>query len=968
MDNDEIKNEEGLPENNNGKNDSKENETVASNDSITENTDNNIEDAEIIATAAGGSGNGDSGNDDDENNGEGLYGPHMGGDGNGFGSFVSGRNYINIEEDMKASYIDYAMSVIIGRALPDVRDGLKPVHRRVLYAMYDQGITSHRAYVKSARTVGEVLGKYHPHGDTAVYDTLVRMAQDFSLRYPLIDGQGNFGSVDGDSPAAMRYTEARLATLSDEMLRDLDKDTIDWMPNFDGSLNEPVVLPSKFPNLLVNGSSGIAVGMATNMPSHNLSEVIDGMVAYIDNPEMTLEEIMNYIPGPDFATGGIIMGKQGILEAYQTGRGSITVRAVVKTEDMGKGRERIVVTELPYQVNKAKLVVSIADLMKDKRIDGITDLRDESSREGMRVCIELRKGVNTDVILNQLYKHTQMQTTFGVINLVLDDNRPKVYGLKDLMRCYVEHCIVVITRRTQFELRKAEERAHILEGLTIALDNLDDVIKIIRESESPETAKTNLMESFALSDKQAQAILDMRLQRLTGLERDKIEAEYHETLALIEKLKGILASDAKIREIIKSELVEIKEKYGDIRRTQITESSAEKLNIEDLMQEEDIIITLTKNGYVKRMSPNVFRQIGRGSKGSNVMGVKDEDVVEHMFLANTHSYLLVFTSIGKVHWIKGYQIPEGGRQASGRAIVNLLQFAEGENLTAIMPVRNFDDKRKLFMVTRKGIAKMVMLSDFSRPTTKGIIAIKLDDGDELIAVKPIHGGEQVVLATRKGYAIRFPESEIRVMGRAARGVKAITFRSKDDEVVGMEAFTKASEDSVTADAQVTENGEVITIDDNNQEVVAEVAKEETVPETLLDVEQVEEIEDDGAEEGDVADIPEDNSKYEGTLLTVSSLGFGKKTDINSYRVTHRGGKGVINLKIVDKTGEVLAIKRMFSGDELMVVTTNGKVVRLSSDSIRNTGRAASGVKLITLDNDDRLISVVRIPSKEEKVD
>ncbi|HNX75948.1 MAG TPA: DNA gyrase subunit A [Candidatus Rifleibacterium sp.] len=871
-----------------------------------------------------------------------------------------GIKHINIEDDMKTSYLDYAMSVIVGRALPDVRDGLKPVHRRVLYAMFDQGITSKKPFVKSARTVGEVLGKYHPHGDSAVYDTLVRMAQDFSLRYPLINGHGNFGSIDGDEAAAMRYTEARLHALAEELLKDIEMETVEWMPNFDGSLEEPIVLPSKFPNLLVNGSSGIAVGMATNMPSHNLSEIIDGLVHLINDPEVTIDELMQHIPGPDFPTGGIIMGTDGIESAFKTGRGSIMVRSVVEIEDFSKGRDRIVVKELPYQVNKARLVKSIADLIKDKKIDGITDLRDESSREGMRVCIELRKGVNTDVILNQLYKHTQMQSSFGVINLVLVDNRPLVLNLKQMMEYYISHCREVIRRRTIFQLRKAEEKAHILEGLTIALDNLDAVIALIKSAKDPIEAKQGLMDTFMLSDRQSQAILEMRLQRLTGLERDKIIAEYHETLALIQKLKGILESDEKVREIIREELADIKARFGDARRTQITRSLAEKLNVEDLMQEEDIIITLTKNGYVKRMSPTVFRQISRGSKGSNVMGVKDEDVVEHMFLATTHSYLLVFTSIGKVHWIKGYQIPEGGRQASGRAMVNLLQFEEHEALTAIMPIKKFDDIRRVFMVTRKGVSKMVMLSAFARPMARGIIALKLDDGDELIAVKTIQGGEQVVIATRNGYAIRFPESEVRVMGRAARGVKAITFREKNDEVIGMEVFSRQNDNGELHVAVVPSENSGLTV-----AAEAEVGDEEA-PGAFVDEVIEEEVIDEIADDENA--LPEDTGSYQGRLLTVSALGFGKKTDIKNYRVTHRGGKGVINLKIMEKTGEVLAIKRMFEGDELMVVTTNGKVVRLSADSIRNTGRAASGVKLITLDSDDRLISVVRIPSQEELAD
>lgn len=875
-----------------------------------------------------------------------------------------GIKYINIEDDMKESYIDYAMSVIVGRALPDVRDGLKPVHRRILYAMFDQSITSKRPFVKSARTVGEVLGKYHPHGDSAVYDTLVRMAQDFSLRYPLIDGHGNFGSVDGDEAAAMRYTEARLKALAEELLKDLEMETVDWMPNFDGSLNEPIVLPSKFPNLLVNGSSGIAVGMATNMPSHNLTEVVTGLIALIKDPEITIDGLMEHIPGPDFPTGGIIMGTDGIESAFKTGRGSIVVRSVVEIEDYGKGRDRIVVKELPYQVNKARLVKSIADLIKDKKVDGIIDLRDESSREGMRVCIELRKGVNTDVILNQLYKHTQMQSSFGVINLVLVDNRPLVLNLKQMMEYYIDHCRVVIRRRTVFQLRKAEEKAHILEGLSIALDNLDAVIKLIKEAKDPNDAKQGLMDTFMLSERQSQAILEMRLQRLTGLERDKIIAEYHETLALIQRLKGILESDEKVREIIIEELLEIKERFGDVRRSVITRLSAERLDIEDLMQEEDIIITMTKNGYVKRMSPSVFRQISRGSKGSNVMGVKEDDVVEHMFLATTHSFLLVFTSIGKVHWIKGYQIPEGGRQAGGRAMVNLLQLEEGETLTAILPIRKFDSERRLFMVTRRGICKMTILSAFARPMARGIIALRLDEGDELISVKPIHGGEQVVIATRNGYAIRFGENEVRVMGRAARGVKAINFRDPSDEIIGMEVFSKQNDDGESMVGNKAPGADKLTVSAASAEGL-EDGSEEIVEDVIDDV--IEEAEE--AEIVDDENAPvEDSNLYKGKLLTVSALGFGKKTDVNNYRVTHRGGKGVINLKIMEKTGEVLAIKRMFEGDELMVVTTNGKVVRLNADSIRNTGRAASGVKLITLDGDDRLISVVRIPSQEELAD
>ncbi|NLI77562.1 MAG: DNA gyrase subunit A [Candidatus Riflebacteria bacterium] len=877
----------------------------------------------------------------------------------------SNEEYINIEDDMKDSYLDYAMSVIVGRALPDVRDGLKPVHRRVLYAMFDNGFTSKRAYVKSARTVGEVLGKYHPHGDSAVYDTLVRMAQDFSLRYTLIDGHGNFGSIDGDSPAAMRYTEARLDALAEEMLRDIDMETIDWMPNFDGSLQEPIVLPSKFPNLLVNGSAGIAVGMATNIPPHNLGEVTNGLLKLLDDPETTIDDLIREIPAPDFPTGALIMGREGAELAYRTGRGSVIMRAVVETEEFSKGRERLVITELPYQVNKAKLVKTIADLIREKKIDGITDLRDESSREGMRVVIELRKGVNTEVILNQLYRHTPMQSTFGIIMLVLVDNRPMVLDLKSLMEHYIAHCRDVIRRRTAFQLKKAEEKAHILEGLTIALDNLDAVITLIKESAGPAEAKQGLMDTFTLSDRQAQAILDMRLQRLTGLEREKIVQEYHETLALIEKLKGILASDVKVRDIIKQELTEIRDKFADERRTRISESEAERLEIEDLMQETDIIITVTRNGYVKRIAPNAFRQIGRGGKGSLVGGIKEDDVVEHMFLATTHSYLLVFTSTGKAHWLKGYKIPEGGRQASGRAIVNLLNLGENEKITALLPVRHFDQTRRIFMVTRRGVAKMTELSAFARPNSKGIIAINLDEGDELAGVKTLRGGEQIVIATRDGYAIRFPESEVRVMGRAARGVTAIKFRGKDDFVVGMEVFSPKTETPAAAVAAETaglagsappQDGEAPAPEPAEPPIELEPLEPEEGPEEEPEADEVE-----GVPAGEYV-------AFDGKLLTVTAKGFGKQTDINAYRVTHRGGKGVINLRIREKTGEVLSIKRMFERDELMIVSKGGKIVRLNADTVRATGRAASGVKLITLEENDQLISVARIPATEEKAD
>ncbi|MBF0407630.1 MAG: DNA gyrase subunit A [Candidatus Riflebacteria bacterium] len=879
---------------------------------------------------------------------------------------------INIEDDMRDSYIDYAMSVIIGRALPDARDGLKPVHRRILYGMYDQGFTSKRAYVKSARTVGEVLGKYHPHGDLSVYDALVRMAQDFSMRELLIDGHGNFGSIDGDSPAAMRYTESRLSKLSEELLRDLEMETVDWTPNFDGSLQEPVVLPSKFPNLLVNGSYGIAVGMATNIPPHNLGELISGILMLIDNPEATVDDLMTHIHGPDFPTGGIIMGREGIISAYKTGRGSIQVRSVVKLEDFAKGRIRIVVTEIPYQLNKSKLVTQIADLIKEKKVDGITDLRDESNREGIRICMELRKGVNTDVILNQLYRHTSLQTSFGVIMLVLVDSRPVVLDLKRLLVVYVDHCREVIRRRTAFQLKKAEERAHILEGLTIALDNLDAVIKLIREAASPAEAKEGLIKSFMLSDKQAQAILDMRLQRLTGLERDKIIAEYHETLALIERLKEILASDVKIREIIKTELKEIGEKYSNKRLTVISQSAAEDLEAEDLMQETDIIITITRNGYIKRTTPESFRAIARGGKGSTV-GVKEDDVVEHIYQMTTHSILLVFTTTGKAYWLKGYKIPEGSKQATGRAIVNLLQLGENEKVTALLPVRTFDSTRRIFMVTKKGVVKITNLKEFSRLASKGKRALTIDEGDELVSVKTIRGKEEIVIATKKGYAIRFPESEVRTMGCAARGVKGITFRESDDYVIGMEVFSRLDENAIVP--QVDANIQTISSDtpsDGNSVDSEEIAIVPMDEADVVEVEdEVEEIPDDLiGESADTSVEPgsETHTPFLGKLLTVTEMGYGKQTDINKYRTTHRGGKGVKNFKTGEKVGEVHSIKRMFEGDELMIVTTIGKVIRFNTNTLRSVNRFTMGVKLMTLDPNDRVISVARIPAKEEKVD
>lgn len=690
---------------------------------------------------------------------------------------------ININDEMKSSYLDYAMSVIVGRALPDVRDGLKPVHRRILYAMNELGMTPDKPHKKSARIVGEVLGKYHPHGDTAVYDAMVRLAQDFSCRYPLIDGHGNFGSVDGDSAAAMRYTEARMSKIALELLQDIDKDTVNFMPNFDDSLKEPVVLPSKIPNLLINGSSGIAVGMATNIPPHNIGEVIDGVVALIDNPDITAKELMFTVKGPDFPTGAIIMGRDGIRAAYTTGRGSIKVRAQARIERMANGKMRIVVNELPYQVNKAKLIEKIAELVRDKKIDGITDLRDESDRTGMQIVIELRRDVNANVILNHLYKHTQMQETFGVIMLALVDGQPKVLNLRDILYYYLEHQKDVITRRTRYELNKAEARAHIVEGLRIALNNLDAVIKTIRESQTVDIAKTALMEKFGLSDKQAQAILDMRLQRLTGLEREKLEEEYKNLVEKIAYYKAVLSNEQMVLGIIKDELLEIKKKYNDPRRTVITDDDT-KIDEEDLIAEEDMVITVTHYGYIKRISLDTYRSQKRGGRGVTGMGTKEEDFVEHLFITTTHHYILFFTNKGKVYKLKVHEIPEAGRQAKGTAIVNLIQIMSDEKITSVIPVKTFDSGEYLFTATRNGVVKKTPISEYSSSRKDGLIALGLDDGDELIDVKLTSGTDELIIGTAQGMAIRFKEEEVRSMGRTARGVRGITL-GDDDKVIGL---------------------------------------------------------------------------------------------------------------------------------------------------------------------------------------
>ncbi|MDK2930804.1 MAG: gyrase subunit [Bacillota bacterium] len=691
---------------------------------------------------------------------------------------------ISIEDEMKRSYLLYSMSVIVGRALPDVRDGLKPIHRRILYAMSELGLTPDKPHRKSATIVGEVMGKYHPHGDAAIYDTLVRMAQDFSHRYPLIDGHGNFGSIDGDPPAAMRYTEARMAKITLKLLADIDKETVGFVPNFDESLKEPTVLPARFPNLLVNGSSGIAVGMATNIPPHNLGEVIDAVVMLIDNPDASIKELMMIIKGPDFPTGGLIMGRDGIRDAYTTGRGSIKMRARARIETSSGGKTRILVTEIPYQVNKARLIESIAELVRDKKIDGITDLRDESDREGMRIVIELRRDANPNVVLNQLYKHTQMEDTFGVIMLVLVDGQPRVLNLKETLHYYIEHQKEVVTRRTRFELARAEERAHILEGLKIALDNLDAIITLIRQSRTPEVAREGLMKRFKLSEKQAQAILDMRLQRLTGLERKKIEDEYVEVIKLIAKLKGILADEKRVLEVIKEELLAIKEEYADLRRTEIT-AAATKLDVEDLIAEEDIVVTLTHQGYIKRLPLTTYRSQRRGGRGVTGMSTKEEDFVEHLFVTTTHEYILFFTDKGKIYSIKAYEVPEASRQARGTAVVNLISLSPGESIRAVIPIREFADDKYLVMATRQGVIKKTALSMYDNARRSGVIAIDLAEGDDLVSVKLTSGDEELIIVTAQGQSIRFKEEEVRPLGRIARGVKGISL-AKGDTVVGMD--------------------------------------------------------------------------------------------------------------------------------------------------------------------------------------
>ncbi|HEY9060565.1 MAG TPA: DNA gyrase subunit A [Pseudobacteroides sp.] len=804
---------------------------------------------------------------------------------------------VDIESEMKKSFIDYAMSVIADRALPDVRDGLKPVHRRILYSMSQLGFTPDKPHRKCATTVGEVLGKYHPHGDAAVYESMVRMAQDFSLRYMLVDGHGNFGSVDGDPPAAMRYTEARLSKISMEMLSDINKDTVDFKPNFDEHEMEPVVLPSRFPNLLVNGSSGIAVGMATNIPPHNLGEVIDGIVKIIDEPEITIDELNKIIKGPDFPTAGIIIGKQGIRDAYRTGRGRVVMRAQASIEPMPNNRQRIIVTELPYQVNKARLIEKIADLVKDKRIDGISDLRDESDREGMRIVIELKREANANVVLNQLYKNTQLQETFSVNMLALvqtEDKKfePRILNLRQAIDHYIKHQKDVITRRTKFELNKAEARAHILEGLKIALDNLDEVINIIRSSKTEPLAKQGLMDRFNLSDRQAQAIVDMRLGRLTGLEREKLESEYRELLEKIKYYKDVLANEYLVLKIIKEELSVIKEKFADERRTQITVDEDE-IDLEDMIKEEENVITLTHFGYIKRQPTDIYRSQRRGGKGIIGLSTREEDFVENLFTTSTHHFILFFTNKGRVFRKKAYEIPESGRQAKGTAIVNLLQLDQDERVATVIPISEYKEGCYLVMATKNGLVKKTDLMEYNSIRRGGLAAVALKDNDELIDVKLTDGNQDIMLATFKGMSIRFNENDVRAVGRVSQGVKGIDLE-KDDYVIGMEVCS-------------------------------------------------------------------DNL----CLLVVTENGFGKRSELDEYKVQTRGGKGILTYRVTAKTGNLAGVKLVDENDDIMLISSDGTIIRMNVSEISILGRATQGVTLMRMNEGDKVVCVARIVKEEE---
>jgi DNA gyrase subunit A len=812
---------------------------------------------------------------------------------------------INIEDEMKSAYIDYSMSVIVSRALPDVRDGFKPVHRRVLFGMQDLGVYSNRPHKKSARIVGEVLGKYHPHGDASVYDTMVRMAQEWSLRYPLVDGQGNFGSIDGDSPAAMRYTEARLKKIAEEMLSDLDKETVDFRPNFDESLTEPEVLPTKIPNLLVNGASGIAVGMATNMAPHNLSEIVDATVAYIDNNDIETEELMKHVHAPDFPTGGIIYGYEGVKEAYETGRGRIVLRAKATIEEVD-GKEAIIVTEIPYQVNKAEMIKKTAELVNEKKIEGISDIRDESDRSGMRIVYELKRDAIPNVVLNKLFKFTQLQTSFSVNNICLVDGRPKLLNLKELIHHFVEFRHDVVTRRTQFELRKAEERAHILEGLIIASDNIDEVIKIIRASNSPDEARESLMNRFELSEIQARAIVEMRLRQLTGLEQNKLRSEYAELMELIKDLKDILARVERRMEIIKDELKYVKEKYGDPRRTAI-EFAASEMRVEDLIADEDVVVTISHAGYIKRTNLAEYKVQNRGGVGSRGSATRDNDFLEHLFVASNHNYLLIFTEKGKCFWMRVYEIPEGNKTSKGRAIQNLLNIESDDKVKAYINVNDLKDvdyvnNNFIIMCTKKGIIKKTSLEAYSRPRTNGINAINIREDDELLEAKLTNGSNEIVLAVKSGRAIRFNESTVRPMGRTASGVKGVNL-DDNDEVVGM-----------------------ICINDPTKETILVVS-------------------DHGYGKRSYLNDPEDGEPV--------------------YRITNRGGKGVKTINITEKTGPLCSINSVTDNDDLMIITENGMTIRMHVDNIRVMGRAAQGVRLINLKGKERIAAIAKVPRSEE---
>jgi len=847
---------------------------------------------------------------------------------------------VDIESEMKKSYLDYAMSVIIGRALPDVRDGLKPVHRRILYGMYELGLTSTKPYRKCAKIVGEVLGKFHPHGDAPVYDALVRLAQEFNMRYPLVDGQGNFGSIDGDPPAAMRYTEARLSKIAEEMLADIEKETVNFVPNFDESTGEPTVLPTRIPCLLVNGSSGIAVGMATNIPPHNLKEIIEATVTLIDDPETNLKKIMKLVPGPDFPTGGYIYGRDGIEQAYKTGRGTFQVRAKAAIEQAGKERENIVITELPYQVNKSRLIAHIADLVQNKKIQGISDIRDESDRDGMRIVIEVKRDEEPQLILNHLFKQTQMQESFGMILLAIVAGQPRELGLIELIKLFIEHRVEVVRRRTQYDLRKAEEREHILVGFKIALDHLDEIIKLIRRSKSPKEAKEALMAidvrgahqpyedtrrsaAAGFTDRQAQAILDLQLHRLTQMEREKILTELKEIQARIAELKEILASDKKLRAVIVAELKEILKDYGDDRRTQIVDR-VEEIKLEDLIKDEEMAITVSHAGYVKRTPVDVYRHQSRGGKGRIGAKTREEDFVEHLFVASTHTYILLFTSKGRIYWLKVYEIPEAAAATRGKAINNLVHFQEGEKLTAVVASRNLEEEgRYVFLATKQGTVKKTGLAEFSNPRPSGIIAINLEPNDELIGAKLTDGKQMIFLASHEGQAILFRETEVRAMGRQAGGVNGMDL-AKGDYVVSMDAAKP------------------------DFEIIKKEFKQET--------ENLDELESDQIRES-----------LTSLMLTVAEKGYGKRTPLAEYRVTSRGGKGVINLKTTERNGSVVAALQVKEDSDVMIITGQGKVIRVHSAEIREAGRSTQGVRLLRLDEGDRIAAAASILEEEAAV-